>query len=313
VRLRTLLAWLIPALLASGGWLLWAGRCAGAGVAVREAWVWGVRGSRQGDLNFPRAVEAAPDGSLVVVDRSGRVKRFNAEGGLIASWPLPAWANGTPTGIGLVGEWIGIAGAHYSDMLFYTADGSLERQFGAAGEAPGQMVYPADVALDAQGRLRVVDRARCAVLAFDPEGRFLFEIGGFGEAPGQFQRPMAAVADSRGRLWIADSGNHRLQVFEGDSGEPSLVVGRRGSGLGELNYPYDLAVGPHGQIVVAEYGANRIQIFSPEGASLGAIGGPGSAPGEFASPWGVAVDRDGAIWVADTLNHRMQALRIAWP
>ncbi|OPZ14613.1 MAG: NHL repeat protein [candidate division BRC1 bacterium ADurb.BinA364] len=80
-----------------------------------------------------------------------------------------------------------------------------------------------------------------------------------------------------------------------------------------MNYPYDLAVGPHGQIVVAEYGANRIQIFSPEGASLGAIGGPGSAPGEFASPWGVAVDRDGAIWVADTLNHRMQALRIAWP
>jgi sugar lactone lactonase YvrE len=36
------------------------------------------------------------------------------------------------------------------------------------------------------------------------------------------------------------------------------------------------------------------------------IGGPGSGPGELAAPWGVAVDQDGSLYVADTGNHRVQ-------
>jgi DNA-binding beta-propeller fold protein YncE len=38
-----------------------------------------------------------------------------------------------------------------------------------------------------------------------------------------------------------------------------------------------------------------------------AIGGPGSGPGRFHAPSGIAVDARGQVWVADTGNHRVQA------
>ncbi|GAB3135896.1 NHL repeat-containing protein [Amycolatopsis stemonae] len=42
-------------------------------------------------------------------------------------------------------------------------------------------------------------------------------------------------------------------------------------------------------------------------SELAAIGGPGSGPGRFRAPSGVAVDARGRIWVADTGNDRVQA------
>ena len=41
-------------------------------------------------------------------------------------------------------------------------------------------------------------------------------------------------------------------------------------------------------------------MHQPEGALLGEWGGPGSGPGQFYYPSGVAVARDGAIYVADS-------------
>ena len=38
----------------------------------------------------------------------------------------------------------------------------------------------------------------------------------------------------------------------------------------------------------------------------GGAGKSGSGAGEFSSPWGIAVDGNGVVWVADTWNHRFQ-------
>ncbi|NBH01864.1 NHL repeat-containing protein, partial [Amycolatopsis sp. SID8362] len=42
-------------------------------------------------------------------------------------------------------------------------------------------------------------------------------------------------------------------------------------------------------------------------SELAAIGGPGSGPGRFRAPSGIAVDARGRVWVADTGNDRVQA------
>ena len=34
----------------------------------------------------------------------------------------------------------------------------------------------------------------------------------------------------------------------------------------------------------------------------------GKGPGEFNQPWGITLDKDGNIWVADWNNHRVQKL-----
>jgi len=40
------------------------------------------------------------------------------------------------------------------------------------------------------------------------------------------------------------------------------------------------------------------------------LGSPGSGDGQFNHPWGVAIDREGHIIVADTHNHRVQVIRM---
>ena len=47
---------------------------------------------------------------------------------------------------------------------------------------------------------------------------------------------------------------------------------------------------------------------SPDGKFVGKCGRAGSGDGEFNQPWGITLDKDGNIYVADWKNHRVQKL-----
>ena len=299
------------------GWMLW-GRHAepapSGQLPAQVVYAWGVVGVQPGELNFPRAIKAVEDGTLFVIDRSGRCQHFSREGKYLGDWRFPAWQNGTPTSISLDpdGHLI-IANTHYSEILIYDQKGKLLRRFGEKGEGVGRMKMPTDARMGPDHCIYVLERLpwRDKVMKFTAEGKFISEWGASGDAPGQFVRPMAVEFDRAGRVWIADSCNHRLEAFD-PNGKFIKSIGRRGSALGEMDYPYDMALGPNEEFVVAEYGNNRIQVFDKDGRALGVFGRAGKAPGQFASPWGVDVDKDGIIWVADTLNNRVQGIKIAW-
>jgi uncharacterized protein (TIGR03663 family) len=94
---------------------------------------------------------------------------------------------------------------------------------------------------------------------------------------------------------------------------PVQVFGVQGAGQGQFNRPRNVAVGPDGSIYVADTDNHRIQKFDAEGQFVLAWGTkspeqpePGAPPGQFNEPWGVAVDADGNVYVADTWNHRVQ-------
>ncbi|HEX2855736.1 MAG TPA: hypothetical protein VHO24_21045 [Opitutaceae bacterium] len=59
-------------------------------------------------------------------------------------------------------------------------------------------------------------------------------------------------------------------------------------------------------VVCVEHRAARIKIFTVLGALKKEWGAPGSRPGEFKMPSGVAVDKEGRIYVADKGNNRIQ-------
>lgn len=98
---------------------------------------------------------------------------------------------------------------------------------------------------------------------------------------------------------------------------PVKVWGAQGTGEGQFNHPRAIAIAPDGSIYVADTMNHRIEKFDAEGKFLLAWGSrspaqpqdqpPAPAPeGTFNEPWGLAVDNQGNVYVADTWNHRIQ-------
>ena len=62
------------------------------------------------------------------------------------------------------------------------------------------------------------------------------------------------------------------------------------------------------RLLVADGGNHRLQVFDSLGNFISAFGGPGSGPGQFNWPRGLAVDGLGRVIVADSGNNRLQVL-----
>jgi len=269
-------------------------------------------GRQPGQFSKPRAVAVSQAGELVVVDRSGRVQVLDlATGKYLRKWSLPAYANGTPTGVSMDpnDDTLWVADTHYQRILHYDLNGRLLHRFGTRGTDPGQMIFPTDVCPSPDGRTLWVTEfgLRCRVMRFTREGAFLGEWGSGEYEYEDVERAQAAVAAPDGRIFVADAGRHRVLIFNAE-GEPVGSWGEPGEAPGQLSYPYDLAFDGEGMLYICEYGNSRISRFSPDGRFLGSWGVPGYRPGELFTPWGVAVAPNGAVVVADTNNSRIQVL-----
>ena len=119
--------------------------------------------------------------------------------------------------------------------------------------------------------------------------------------------------DSRGNLYLAEFDEDLIYKYS-TSGSPVAQWGGHGSGPGQLEAPDKLAFDTQGNLYVTEVGTqsaadnSRIQKFTPTGKPLAQWGSFGSLPGQFVTPVGIAIDQQGAIYVADVGNHRVQKL-----
>ena len=69
--------------------------------------------------------------------------------------------------------------------------------------------------------------------------------------------------------------------------------------------PAGIAVDADGNVYVTDYALDRVVKFAPDGTVLAQWGSSGSGPGQFSSPFGVAVDGSNVV-VVDQLNNRVQ-------
>jgi DNA-binding beta-propeller fold protein YncE len=150
------------------------------------------------------------------------------------------------------------------------------------------------------------------ILEFDPSGKLVKSFGA-----GMLIFPHGFLVDDAGNVWVTDAqgqGGKGHQVFKfSPDGKLLLTLGKAGvagSGQDEFNQPSDVAVAPNGDIFVADghdTGANmRIVKFNKDGKFIKTWGKPGSAPGEFNVPHGIAFDSKGRLFVADRANNRLQ-------
>lgn len=232
-----------------------------------------------------------------------------------------------------VTEWnsgITLKMAEGADCLKKFADpGSLTAS--DRGSAVGASVlYPHGVAADRQGNIYVAQYHGCVVRKISKEGVSEIVAGnklcGYnGEAvpatAGRMGNLNDVAIDERGNLFIADEFNRvvikvtndgYMLTYAGTTGAKGYS-GDGGSALrARLQQPYAVAVGLNGELFISDPKANVVRKVDADGiittyAGTGEKGyegdkGPATAA-KLHEPKGLAVDRDGNLYIADENNH----------
>jgi DNA-binding beta-propeller fold protein YncE len=272
----------------------------------------GQTGKGQGEFIYPRAIDLDSEGSLFVVDKTGRVQRLNPEGEFLDCINMPLIETGKPTGLSVApGGNLYVADTHYHRVVVFSPEGKLIEEFGEFGKGDGCFIYPTDVAFSPDGRIFVSEYGgNDRISVFTEQGDFLFCFGAPGSGAGQLARPSAICVDTaRKCLYVADACNHRVAIYDLD-GNLLEYIGSAGRSVGQLRYPYDLALLPDGTLVVCEYGNNRLQLFGPDRKSLAVCGRAGRQSGQLAYPWGVAIDAQRRAFIVDAGNNRIQVWQL---
>ena len=98
------------------------------------------------------------------------------------------------------------------------------------------------------------------VQVFGLDGTFQRMWGSMGAGEGEFKYPQDAVVQGE-LLYVTDSNNHRVQVFEKETGTFVRSWGSEGEGPGQFQDHYGMVLSEHGQLWVCEYINTRVQLF----------------------------------------------------
>jgi hypothetical protein len=245
-------------------------------LAESTVWWWAGTGAHdhvdgpaaQAAFYFPSSVVADSDGSLYVSDLSDHVIRRISAGGEVST---------------LAGQ---------SGLPGYHGDGGPAEQALLHGAPWG---VGSGLALEG-ARLLLTDTHNGVIRAIDLETGLIETVAGAYASAGS----QTMVHPITGVSFEADSGS--IPGYGGDGGDARAAT---------LCQPQDVAVGPDGALYIADTGNHCVRVVR-DGAietfaglcTVGGFAGDGG-PADQArldEPWGVAVGRDGAVYIADTSN-----------
>jgi uncharacterized protein (TIGR03663 family) len=283
----------------------------------------GSSGSAPGQLNRPRNMAVAPDGSLYVADSDNhRIQHFSSDGTLLRSWgsfadilagPAPAGSFNQPWGIAVGPDGsVYVADTWNHRIQRFSPEGDFMGMWGTFGQAetPDAFWGPRDVAVDSQGRVFVTDTGNKRISVFTAAGEPLTQFGQFGLEPGGFDEPVGIAFDNQERVYIADTWNQRIQVFQELDGQffPLRtwdVAGWYGQSLD--NKPYIAFEPVSGHILVTDPELARVIEFDDQGAFIRYWGGSGAG---LTLAGGIAADGKGGIWVTEVVNGQLLYYRL---
>lgn len=192
-----------------------------------------------------------------------------------------------------------------SDDMF----GTNKVVLGSTGTGTKQFYGPHGVALDASGRIYVVDTFNCRIVRVDDiTGKNWTTLGGTcGAGAKQFSTGAADIAlGTSGRIYVADPGNSRIVRSDDMSGTNWTTFGTTGSGPNQFIGPQGVAIDAKGKIYIADAGNRRIvRIDDMTGTNWTTLTQSPIINGyiySFAAPAHVALDTIGRIVVGDSNN-----------
>ena len=143
-------------------------------------------------------------------------------------------------------------------------------------------------------------------------------------------RPASVAVDVEGNIYIADSANHRIRKVSASTGLISTVAGTgtrsyNGDNIdattAQLSAPLAVAVDKNGDIYIADTFNNRLRKVTISTGKITTIAGTGvnsyngdnidATTATIANPKGVAVDREGNVFIADSENYRIRKVIVS--
>jgi DNA-binding beta-propeller fold protein YncE len=141
-----------------------------------------------------------------------------------------------------------------------------------------------------------------------------FPIGIAGSSNNRFNEPHHIAHDwSTGIFYVSDFNNHRVMKYLPGASSGSVVAGGNGPGynntqlLSPVGLYFDVS---SNSLYIANFGAHNIVRWVVGASSWILVAGVGASSGStptlLNSPGGVILDSMGNVYVADTMNHRVQ-------
>ena len=177
----------------------------------------------------------------------------------------------------------------------FDTNGTQIRTIGSPGNNDGQFSHPFGLVLLGDV-LYVTDNSLHRVQ------KFLATTGEYlGKFDSPFSNPQGITHDGKGQILIADHNNRQVQIFKADG---SFVQSIDCNGQN----PCDVAVDNEGNIHVTYYSQHIVQVFTPDASPLHTYNNPS---GNFLYPRGITIDDEGNRFITTLNNYYLHVLNAA--
>ena len=248
----------------------------------------------------PWGVAFCSKGNTIVAETNEHcISIFNPKGEKIRSFGSQG------SGHGQFNRPEGVAVDDGDNILVADYENNRIQKFTSCGKfiAAVKIKRPVGIAIHPQSKnIYVANMSDHCIQILNPDLTFSSSFGSRGSGDGQFNFVFDVAFDSTGNVYVINRDDNRIQVFKAE-GQFLRKFGKQGS---ENKQPIGICIDSEDVVYVTESSNYCVSVFTCEGKFLTSFGTQGARPGQFSILRGIAVDKNGVVYVADSGNSRLQ-------